>query len=134
MLHASRRTVEGRYAMVSHVTAEQLRQMIAEAAYFRAQRRGSQGGNAVDDWLAAEAEVQRALGSLHDAGSLSITQEELDHLMARAREAQLELREEALKMRQEARATDAHAGSAPLGNGEWEALSAAVRSIGSDRR
>jgi len=53
--------------------------------------------------------------------------------MARAREAQLELRAEALKMRQEARATDEHAGSAPLGNGEWEALSAEVRSIGADR-
>jgi hypothetical protein len=118
--------------MVSDITAEQLRQMIAEAAYFRAQRRGFRGGNPVDDWLAAEAEVQRALGAPHEAGSLSITQEELDHLMARAREAQLELRAEALKMRQEARASDEHAGSAPLGNGEWEALSAEVRSIGSD--
>jgi len=67
--------------MVSHVTAEQLRQMIAEAAYFRAQRRGFQGGNAVDDWLAAEAEVKQVLGSAHETGSLSITQEELDHLM-----------------------------------------------------
>ena len=119
--------------MVSHVNAEQLRQMIAEAAYFRAQRRGFQGGNPIDDWLAAEAEVQRALGAPHEAGSLSITQEELDHLMARAREAQLELRAEALKMRQEARASDEHGGSAPLGNGEWEALSAEVRSIGADR-
>ena len=118
--------------MVSHVTAEQLRQMIAEAAYFRAQRRGFQGGNAVDDWLAAEAEVKQVLGSAHETGSLSITQEELDHLMARAREAQLELRAEALKLRQEARATDEHASSAPLGNGEWEALSAEVRSIGAD--
>jgi hypothetical protein len=119
--------------MVSHVTAEQLRQMIAEAAYFRAQRRGFQGGNAVDDWLAAEAEVEHALGSVHEAGSLTITQEELDHLMARAREAQLELRAESLKVRQEARTRDEHAGSAPLGNGEWEALSAELRSIGSDR-
>ena len=119
--------------MVSHVNAEQLRQMIAEAAYFRAQRRGFQGGNPVDDWLAAEAEVQRALGSVHEAGSLSITREELDRLMARAREAQLELRAEALRMRQEARASDEHSGNAPLGNGEWEALSAEVRSIGSDR-
>jgi len=85
--------------MVSDIPAEQLRRMIAEAAYFRAQRRGFQGGNPVDDWLAAEAEVQRALGSVHEAGSLSITREELDRLMARAREAQLELRAEALRIR-----------------------------------
>ena len=31
--------------------------MIAEAAYFRAERRGFEAGHALEDWLAAEAEV-----------------------------------------------------------------------------
>jgi Protein of unknown function (DUF2934) len=38
-------------------------QMIAVAAYFRAQHRGFHGGNSVDDWLAAEAEIDTMLGS-----------------------------------------------------------------------
>ena len=33
------------------------RQMIQEAAYFRAQARGFIGGDPVEDWLAAEAEI-----------------------------------------------------------------------------
>jgi len=36
---------------------ERRQAMIAEAAYFRAQRRGFQAGHALEDWLAAEAEV-----------------------------------------------------------------------------
>lgn len=120
--------------MGSDVTAEQRRRMIAEAAYFLAQRRGFQGGNPVEDWLAAEAEVARALATLQDAGPLSITQEELDHLMARAREAQLELRAEALRMRQEAHAADERPGNGQLGDSTWEALSAEVRSIAPDRK
>lgn len=34
-----------------------LQQHIAEAAYYRAERRGFQGGSELDDWLEAEAEV-----------------------------------------------------------------------------
>jgi hypothetical protein len=37
------------------------RQMVAEAAYFRAERRGFSGGDPVADWLEAEAEVYTAL-------------------------------------------------------------------------
>ena len=33
-------------------------QMIAEAAYFRAEQRGFMPGNELSDWLQAEAEVQ----------------------------------------------------------------------------
>jgi|KBSMisStandDraft_5_1062788.scaffolds.fasta_scaffold1138747_2 hypothetical protein len=33
------------------------RQMIREAAYFRAEARGFGGGDPVEDWLAAEAEI-----------------------------------------------------------------------------
>ncbi len=38
-------------------------QMIAVAAYFRAQQRGFRGGNSEDDWLAAEAEIDAMLRS-----------------------------------------------------------------------
>lgn len=36
-------------------------QMIAEAAYFRAERRGFAPGNEMTDWLEAEADVESAL-------------------------------------------------------------------------
>jgi len=35
--------------------------LIAEAAYFRAQRRGFTPGHEVEDWLAAETEVDKKL-------------------------------------------------------------------------
>jgi hypothetical protein len=35
--------------------------LIAEAAYFRAQRRGFEPGHEEEDWLAAEADVDRRL-------------------------------------------------------------------------
>ncbi|MBI1173747.1 MAG: DUF2934 domain-containing protein [Sideroxydans sp.] len=34
-------------------------QMIATAAYFRAEQRGFKNGNPVDDWIAAEAEIDQ---------------------------------------------------------------------------
>lgn len=36
---------------------EQRNQMIAEAAYFYAEKRGFFGGDPMDDWLTAEAEI-----------------------------------------------------------------------------
>jgi rubrerythrin len=45
----------------SAVSAEERHRMIAEAAYFRAERRGFQGGNSVQDWLAAEGEIDKLL-------------------------------------------------------------------------
>jgi len=39
------------------VSAERRLQMIAEAAYFRAEERGFHGGDPVTDWVDAEAEV-----------------------------------------------------------------------------
>lgn len=35
--------------------------MIAEAAYFLAEKRGFVGGDVAEDWLAAEAEIDRIL-------------------------------------------------------------------------
>lgn len=40
-------------------------QMIAEAAYFRAEQRGFEPGNEMSDWLQAEADVEGILRSLH---------------------------------------------------------------------
>ena len=47
------------------------RQMVAEAAYFRAERRGFSSGDELTDWLAAEREVDARLGAgSHRAPSL----------------------------------------------------------------
>jgi Protein of unknown function (DUF2934) len=45
----------------TRVTAEARRALIAENAYLRAERRGFAPGHEVDDWLAAEAEVDALL-------------------------------------------------------------------------
>ena len=55
---------ERRGATVSvTVNAEMRRGMIAEAAYRRAERRGFLPGSEVDDWLAAEHEVDALLST-----------------------------------------------------------------------
>ncbi len=43
------------------VAPEERRRMIAEAAYFKAERRGFQGGSRDQDWLEAETEVDTML-------------------------------------------------------------------------
>jgi hypothetical protein len=43
------------------VTGEERHQLIMQAAYFRAERRGFTPGAELDDWLQAEAEVERTL-------------------------------------------------------------------------
>lgn len=43
------------------VPAEERHRMIAEAAYYRALQRGFAGGDAFDDWMAAEQEIDAAL-------------------------------------------------------------------------
>jgi hypothetical protein len=43
------------------VSEDARRAMIAQAAYLRAERRGFAPGNEVEDWLAAEAEVDALL-------------------------------------------------------------------------
>lgn len=40
------------------------RQMIEEAAYYRAEKRGFRGGDPVADWLAAEAEIDALLAKV----------------------------------------------------------------------
>jgi Protein of unknown function (DUF2934) len=46
---------------VKQVSEEERRAMIARAAYFRAERRQFMPGHEVEDWMAAEAEVDREL-------------------------------------------------------------------------
>jgi DUF2934 family protein len=43
------------------ISAEQRRSMIAEQAYFRAERRGFEDGDPVADWLESEKEVDALL-------------------------------------------------------------------------
>ncbi len=43
------------------VSPEERQRMIAEAAYYRALLRGFSGGDAVEDWLVAEREVDERL-------------------------------------------------------------------------
>lgn len=47
----------------SSVTADQRLRMIAEAAYFRAERRGFRNGDPSTDWIEAEAEIDCLLNS-----------------------------------------------------------------------
>jgi hypothetical protein len=43
------------------ISPEERHRLIAEAAYFRASQRGFDGGAEVEDWLAAEAEIDGKL-------------------------------------------------------------------------
>jgi hypothetical protein len=50
-----------RWRKPATVTAEQREQMIAEAAYYIAEQRNFQGGDPGQDWLQAEADIDRSL-------------------------------------------------------------------------
>lgn len=43
------------------VTAEHRHRLISEAAYYRAEQRGFLGGDPAEDWVEAEAEIDRRL-------------------------------------------------------------------------
>jgi hypothetical protein len=47
----------------AHVSEETRRAMIAESAYLRAERRGFAPGGEVEDWMAAEREVDALLNA-----------------------------------------------------------------------
>jgi hypothetical protein len=57
------KTAAGTTPKSQPISSEERQQMIAEAAYFRAMQRGFNGGNSIDDWLAAEREISRLLPS-----------------------------------------------------------------------
>lgn len=48
-------------ALMGGVTPEQRYQMICDAAYYRAERRGFIGGNPEQDWVEAELEIDQLL-------------------------------------------------------------------------
>jgi hypothetical protein len=50
--------------------AEVRRAMIAEAAYYRAERRGFESGHELEDWLAAEADIQSLWMRAYDEAPL----------------------------------------------------------------
>ena len=52
---------------VKQVGAEERRSMIARAAYFRAERRNFAPGHELEDWVAAEAEVDGELARSESA-------------------------------------------------------------------
>lgn len=69
--------------------------MIREAAYYRAEQRQFEPGYAVEDWLAAEQEVDsRLTGSLDPARLIERLQRERDELRVKIHLTKLELREE----------------------------------------
>lgn len=47
------------------ITPEERQQMIAEAAYFRAQHRGFTGGSPEHDWLEAEREIDNVFHMIY---------------------------------------------------------------------
>jgi hypothetical protein len=85
------------------VTNRQRQQMIAEAAYFRAQCRGFNGGDAVRDWCEAEAEVDARLREIED-GQLV---ERVEEVLALAAKKLAAVRRKVARLSREAR-------------GEWE--------------
>ncbi len=50
------------------ITAEERWQMISEAAYFLAEKRGFSGGNPCDDWTRAESQVDALLRQRNAGG------------------------------------------------------------------
>jgi hypothetical protein len=60
------------------VTGGQRRQMIAEAAYFKAEHRGFNDGDAVRDWCEAEAEVDAQLRRIEDGQLVARIDEALE--------------------------------------------------------
>lgn len=58
---AAAAAAKSKTSIASFVDPEQRAALIAEAAYFRAEKRGFAPGHEVEDWLAAEAEVDAKL-------------------------------------------------------------------------
>ncbi len=50
-----------RFVRPNRISEDVRRLLIAEAAYFRAKQRGTASGDPIDDWLAAEREVDARL-------------------------------------------------------------------------
>ena len=62
-MRATKPKLQGIEVPESAPSSTQLQALIAEAAYYRAERRGFVPGGEVDDWLAAEAEIMARIGA-----------------------------------------------------------------------
>jgi hypothetical protein len=82
----------------------QRNRMIAEAAYFRAERRGFNGGDPLVDWVEAEAEINAQLGNDDEDSVLH----RLEERLATANERLKALRKKLSRMKVEARAEWQH--------------------------
>lgn len=80
-------------------TGDQRQQMIAEAAYFKAERRGFNGGDAVRDWCEAEAEIDARLRQHEDGQFVERIEEVLESVTTRLAAA----RRKAARLSSEAR-------------------------------
>ena len=61
---AAKPVKSGKDNAAARITPEQRYRMICDAAYYRAERRGFVGGSPKDDWIAAEAEVDKFIRSI----------------------------------------------------------------------
>ena len=67
--HRTRIAAEGKSALgtqpdgAATVSADERRAMVEQAAYFRAERRGFASGHELEDWVAAEQEVDQFLSA-----------------------------------------------------------------------
>jgi hypothetical protein len=66
--------------------------MIAEAAYFRAERRGFTSGDALRDWCEAEAEIDARLRKLEDGRLVERLEEALESAATRLAAARRKLK------------------------------------------
>jgi hypothetical protein len=85
----------------SEVTSSQRQQMIAEAAYFRAERRGFNGGDPVRDWCEAEAEIDARLRERRDGQLVERIEESLQAVATKGKRAGRKVRAQAQKIRDE---------------------------------
>jgi septation ring formation regulator EzrA len=82
-------------ATINRITAEQRERMIAEAAYFLAEKRGFDADERVADWLKAEQEIDATFKlSPHDK-KLETLYEQLAEFTEKVREAGTKLKDEA---------------------------------------
>ena len=86
---------------LDRIPSGQRRQMIAEAAYFRAERRGFRDGDPVQDWIEAEKEVEQQLATL----DRDKAHERFEERLAWVNDRFEALKRKALRARAEARET-----------------------------
>lgn len=81
------------------VGPEQRYHMIAEAAYFHAERRGFRGGDPAQDWLEAEAEIDRILQAGGEARTPGMTPKQAFQAALEKQLKDLDVRLEDLKLK-----------------------------------